>query len=77
MNIESDNMSLPVLDVSTFIRADANKQKQFQQDLLQSLQSHGFVKLINHGFGPRYVDELMEWVGANMLHSELRHLPSS
>ncbi len=57
-------MSLPVLDAATLIDGNATSQNQLQLDLLQSLQSHGFVKFINHGFDPNYVDELMEWVGA-------------
>lgn len=56
-------MSLPVLDLYKYTRGNAQEQEQFSQDLLSSFQAHGFVKLVNHGFEPDYIDELMDWVG--------------
>ena len=56
-------MSLPVLDLSKYMRGNAPEQAEFGRDLLKSLQAHGFVKLVNHGFDRNYIDELMDWVG--------------
>lgn len=60
-------MSLPVLDLSNFTRGNAREREQFSHDLLSSFQAHGFVKIINHGFEPEYIDELMGWVGTSAL----------
>ena len=57
-------MGLPVLDVLNYTQGDAQKKEQFGQDLLQSFQKHGFVKLVNHGFDRKYIDQLMDWVGS-------------
>ena len=56
-------MSLPVLDLSKYTQGTSQEQQLFGQDLLKSLQSHGFVKLSNHGFDRECIDQLMEWVG--------------
>ena len=59
-----DNMTLPVLDLSTYTRGSTQQQEQFSHGLLSSFQSYGFVKLVNHGFDREYIDELMDWVGS-------------
>ena len=52
-----------MLNLSKYTRGNPQEQEQFSQDLLSSLQAFGFVKIINHGFEPDYIDKLMSWVG--------------
>lgn len=56
------NMTLPVLDLSVFTQGNAQERQGFGQELLASLQAHGFVKLANYGLPREYIDTLMMWV---------------
>ncbi|KAG8528393.1 uncharacterized protein KY384_007311 [Bacidia gigantensis] len=44
-----------------YTEGNAEERKSFEQDLLASLQAHGFAKLINYGMHKEYVDTLMMW----------------
>ena len=55
-------MALPTLDMSLHTNGDLRQQQKFRKELLESLQAHGFAKIVNHGLDRKTMDTLMSWV---------------
>lgn len=55
-------MSIPLLDASRFTSSSNAERRQYADDLLASLSTHGFVRLIGHGVPQGIVEEVFQWV---------------
>lgn len=55
-------MAVPVLDASRFVGNSPADRFKFAEELLDSLQKHGFVKLRNHGISDEMVEEMFRFV---------------
>lgn len=74
MNPENRKLTLPALDLSQFMHGNAQDKAQFATDFCNSLKSHGFAKLVNHGLSDEAVKGLYHWVSFTRQTCEL---PSS
>ncbi|KAI1759471.1 Clavaminate synthase-like protein [Hypoxylon sp. FL1150] len=52
---------IPTLDLSHFTSGSEEQRQKFVQELLASFDTSGFVKLINHGFDEKQLNELFTW----------------
>lgn len=55
-------MSVSALDHRRFTHGTSKEQLEYATELTQSLKSHSFVKIINHGLDDGTIDELFERV---------------
>lgn len=55
-------MSVPILDHQHFTHGNEKQRSEYAEQLVASLKSHGFVKLINHGIDDPTIDELFKRV---------------
>lgn len=53
---------VPRLDFSTYTNGTEEEQATFCQDIRHSLNTVGFVKLINHGISNDTIDKAFHWV---------------
>lgn len=65
-------MALPVLDLSSFAEGDISQRQQFASELLESLNKHGFVKIVGHGMEEIEVERLFEWVDRTHMNEQGR-----
>ena len=55
-------MELPALDFSKFTAGSQAQKRELAEALVDSLDVHGFVKLINHGVPDEVVESLLDLV---------------
>jgi isopenicillin N synthase-like dioxygenase len=54
--------ALPVLDASRFASGIPAKREAYARELLESLQAHGFVRIVNHGISLAMAQEAFAMV---------------
>ena len=56
-------MALPVVDFSLIASGTYSQRILTAKELVNSLKTHGFVKLRSHGLPSDTIDALFSWVG--------------
>lgn len=56
-------MEVKTLDFSLYSRGSDEERALFVSQLLDSVTTNGFAKLINHGVPDEFVKEAFNWVG--------------
>ena len=65
-------MNIPLLDASRFTSSSNPERRQYSKELLASLSTHGFVRLIGHGVPPEVIEEAFQWVWS--IEKNLQHM---
>ncbi len=55
-------LELPLVDFGLFRHGNPAERQQAAEQLVESFQQHGFVRLKNHGVSKEFVQEIWKWV---------------
>lgn len=70
-------MTLPVLDISSFISGSDVERSLFAKHLVEVSKEHGFIKIRNHGLTSDTVNALFAWVRQSSLEMTVSHLEAN
>lgn len=55
-------MEFPVLDFDDFTSGVEKRRTTFANAIVQSFETYGFVKIVNHGMSKATIGEAFDWV---------------